>query len=254
MIVAGMIASSYAGGAERFMGLAYAHGTDKLLYREVHWRFTEGGVAQRLVLYECAQGAPFARKLVRNSPSDTAPDFDFEDGRDGYREGVRTNGGLREVYVQQSPHAPLESRPLPSVPDGVIDAGFDAYVRGHWVELSRPSTRRIPLLVPNRFEFMEFSLSPPQEETLAEHRVTRLRLRLDTWYAFAAPSIEFVYEPDGTRLIEFEGPATVRSTDGRNAPVRLIFPASGHFAEVPDAEVHLARAAPLSATCNAAHG
>jgi hypothetical protein len=240
-------------GAERFLGLAYAHGTDRLMYREVHWRFTDGGVAQRLVLYECAQGVPFARKIVRDVPSTTAPDFDFEDGRDGYREGVRTNGAVREVYVQLSKHAVLERHPLPARA-GVIDAGFDAYVRAHWGEPATRLERTVALLVPSRFAFLEFRLSATQEGTLQARPVTRLRLRLDTWYGFAAPEIEFIYERDGTRLIEFEGPGTVRSADGRNARVHLVFPASEHVINVPDTEVGAARTAPLSAMCDVTNG
>src|SRR5580704_6041305 len=88
-----------APGAERYSGLAFARGAESLAYREVHWLFEEDGIHERLVLYECPDGQPFARKLVRNTASASAPDFDFEDARDGYREGVRTHGVMREAYM-----------------------------------------------------------------------------------------------------------------------------------------------------------
>jgi hypothetical protein len=216
----------------------------------VHWLFSDGGVAQRLVLYECLNGDAFARKLVRNSTSATAPDFDFEDGRDGYREGVYTSGSISAVYVQPGRQAPMERRTLPAAPDGIIDAGFDAYVREHWRELSAGNPRVLSFLVPSRFAFMQFKLSAPQNGILDAHPVTLLHMRLATWYSFAAPTIEFAYERDGSRLVQFEGPGTVRSADGWNLNVRVVFPVREHVETVPDSEVSRARLALLNGACN----
>jgi hypothetical protein len=231
--------STSAPAAERFVGLAYIKDSAQPVYREVHWLFSDGGIVQRLVLYECLHGEPFARKLVRNSPSATAPDFDFEDGRDGYREGVHTSGDSRDVYVQPGRQASVQRRALPTAPDGIIDAGFDAYVRQHWRELPVGNPRILSFLVPSRFAFMQF-----------KHPVTFLRMRLGAWYSFAAPTIEFAYERDGSRLVQFEGPGTVRSADGWNLNVRVLFLARAHVENVSDAEVSRARTAPLNGTCS----
>ena len=48
---------------EHYEGLAYEKKSGKLLYRESHW-LQEG---QRLVLYRCPDGKPFARKKVLGS-------------------------------------------------------------------------------------------------------------------------------------------------------------------------------------------
>jgi hypothetical protein len=242
--------STSARAAERFLGLAYIKDSAQPVYREVHWLFSDGSVVQRLVLYECLHGEPFARKLVRNSPSATAPDFDFEDGRDGYREGVHTSGDSRDVYVQPERQAPVERRMLPAARDGIIDAGFDAYVRQHWRELPVGNPRILSFLVPGRFAFMQFKLSAPQNGMLDAHPVTFLHMRLGAWYSFAAPTIEFVYERDGSRLVQFQGPGTVRSADGWNLNVRVVFPAREHVENVSDAEVSRARMAPLNGRCS----
>jgi hypothetical protein len=242
--------STAANAAERLLGLAYGKDSDQPVYREVHWLFSDDSVAQRLVLYECINGDPFARKLVRNSSSATAPDFDFEDGRDGYREGVHTSGSIRDVYVQAGRQAPMQRRTLPAARDGIIDAGLDAYVREHWRELPAGNPRILSFLVPSRLAFMQFKLSVPQNGILDAHPVTFLHMRLETWYSFAAPAIEFVYERDGTRLVQFEGPGTVRSADGWNLNVRLVFPVREHVENVPDAEVTRARLALLNGTCS----
>src|SRR5580700_7951675 len=114
---------------ERSEGIAYARGSDQIVFRETDGLFTREGISQRLVLYRCPGGAPFGRKWVRDVPSAVAPDFDFTDARDGYHEGVRTERGVRQIFVQENAHSPMQVKPLPADPNAVLDAGFDAFVR-----------------------------------------------------------------------------------------------------------------------------
>jgi len=125
MACAVAFAPSAAPSAERHeasLTSAYRH----LAYRETDWLFSRDGVAQRLTLYRCANGKPFAGRKSRR-PERHRPDFSFLDARDGYREGVQTRGRSREVYVQQNAMAPIVYT-LPPASDGVIDAGFDAFI------------------------------------------------------------------------------------------------------------------------------
>ena len=80
-------------------------------------------------MVRCADGRPFARKSVAYGTAPTAPDFDFADGRDGYREGVRQAAQGREVFFRADRASDLEVRPLPATTAPVIDAGFDEMVR-----------------------------------------------------------------------------------------------------------------------------
>ena len=249
MACAVAFAPSAAPSAERHEAVAYIRGTDHLAYRETDWLFSRDGVAQRLTLYRCANGKPFARKEVRAVPSDIAPDFSFLDARDGYREGVQTRGRSREVYVQQNAMAPIVVHPLPPASDGVIDAGFDAFIRAHWRDFSSGQSRRIPFLVPDHFKFFDFRIGATADGTRDGRPVRELKMALKAWYGFALPSIELAYDPAGRRLEEYQGIGTIRDGSGHNQNVRIEFPSDGRHELVSDDEVQRAAALPLSASC-----
>jgi hypothetical protein len=183
-----------AAAAERDEGIAYLRGTDRVAYRETDWLFTRNGVEQRLTVYRCTDGTPFARKEVHAAPNGVAPDFEFQDARDGYREGVRTDGGQRQIFVQQNAGAPTVVRPLPNNSRGVIDAGFDAFIHAHWQDLAEGASKRIPFLVPDRFKFMDFRIAGTSSGTFDGRPVRELKMTLAAWYGFALPSIELGYD------------------------------------------------------------
>lgn len=235
-----------AGGTERYEGLAHARVSGRLIYQETHWRYQEGAVWQHLVLYSCPDGTPFARKLLRESPSAEQPDFDFQDARDGYHEGVRTQGAAREVYVQKDGKSPLESRPL-AVPSGaVIDAGFDAFVRHRWPALSRGDAVKVPFLIPSRGDYLDFKIADARDAVVDGRPVRRLRMKLAAWYGFVAPAIDLAYERDGSRLVEFQGIGTIRDARGRQVDVRIVFPAAQRSESPPLAEIAQAATRALS--------
>jgi hypothetical protein len=234
---------------ERYEGIAYARGTDQIVFRETDWLFTREGISQRLVLYRCPGGAPFGRKWVRDVPSAVAPDFDFMDARDGYREGVRTERGVRQIFVQENAHSPMQVKPLPADPNAVLDAGFDAFVRMHWQELSGGGSRRIPFLIPSRFAYLQFKISSAQDALVDAQPVRRLKMGLDAWYAFALPAIELTYDRNGQRLEEFAGIATIRNASGHNQDVHIVFAPQDVHVGIADAEVDRAGAEPLTSMC-----
>lgn len=243
------VAAAHAG--ERYEGLAYARQGGALLYTETHWVHEQAGATLHAVLYRCPDGNPFARKRLLTRAGPQAPDFEFVDARDGYREGVRTmpDGG-REVFVQPGAQLPLESRPLRMPPDGVIDAGFDAFVRAQWAALSSGATVTVPFLVPSRFDFWRFRIADARDGRVDGQPVRVLRMRADAWYGFALPGIDLAYEPDGRRLVMFEGIGTIRDRQGRHLEVRIEFPKARRLA-VPTAaeEAMAALASPLVSRC-----
>jgi hypothetical protein len=241
---------STAHAVERYEGVAYAPGTEQIVFRETDWLFMRDGVAQRLVLYRCPDGKPFGRKWVRETPSAVAPDFDFTDARDGYREGVRSGHGAREIFVQENARSPLQVRPLPADPNAVLDAGFDAFVRQHWRELSAGESRRIPFLIPSRFEFLDFKISSARDGLVGTRPVRFLKMGLAAWYAFALPTIELTYDRQGTRLQEFRGVSTIRNASSHNQDVRMVFPAEDDHGDIPENEVDHAAAESLTSTCS----
>ena len=215
---------------EHYEGLAYARKGGELLYRESHWIQEKG---QRLVLYRCPNGAAFARKSVASG--DVAPDFELVDGRDGYREGVRTRNGMRQLYTKASADSVERSKRIRAQDGEIIDAGFDAHVRQQWDAMAPSGSRRVRFVVPSRLESMDFQLTP-----LASDRNTRrYRLALDAWYAGALPSITVTYAATDRRLMRFEGIGNIRDAAGDYPAVRIEFPANkrtaSSLAEVADA-------------------
>lgn len=228
-------------------GIAHARDDGRLVYREAHWRWSRDGRTQRLVLYRCPDGRPFARKQVAADASGQAPDFDFEDARDGYREGVRRGPRGPQVYFRQEAAAPLLERAL-AIPDGaVIDAGFDAGVRRHWDRLRRGQAVALPFLLPSRMAFVPVRLEPGPVQAWRGVPAQRMTMRLDRWYGFVAPRMQLTYSLADGRLLEFAGIATIRDADGRHQDVRITFPDPP--APAAEASLRQARAVKLVSDC-----
>jgi hypothetical protein len=196
-------------------------GDGRLIYRETHW--SAGGLdPRRLVLYRCADGRPFARKRVRALGSPQAPDFELEDARDGYREGVRTRAGRREVLAGRASDGG-GAEPLDVPGNGVIDAGFDIAVRRNWDALMAGQTVRMQFLVPSRQRFYPVKV---QRETGLDWQgipAERLRMQLDLWFGFVVPPIAVTYARADQRLLEFAGTGNLRDARQDFPDVRIAF-------------------------------
>mgnify|MGYP000844122602 CR=1 FL=1 len=228
--------------AEREDARALAREDGRLLYREVHYQDHDGDAARRVVLYRCPDGAAFARKIVRTQGDAARPDFAFHDARSGYREGVRTRDGQREIFVQRGGSAERTAA-LPVADDPVIDAGFDAAVRAHWSALGdRP--QRLSFLLPERFAFLPMRVAKIGDA----NGMRQLHMSVDRWFGFAVPPIELRYSLEDRRLREFSGPGTVRDARGRPREVRIVFPAQS-MRRVAATEVAAALADPLVGRC-----
>lgn len=207
-------------GPSREVARAVSREDGRLLYREEHWHLPGGG---RLVLYHCPDGTPFARKTVAAGPSAAAPDFAFEDGRDGYREGVRSAAGGREVYVRERADAAERQARLRVPADAVVDAGFDAAVRERWDALAAGT--RLSFLLPSRLAFVPVRIVD-HDRKAGDAQTRRLRMTLDTWFGFAVPAIDLDYDAASRRLLAFDGIGTIRDGRGRHRPVRIVFDAA----------------------------
>ena len=247
LFVAAALASAPADAATTHVGNAYRLDDGALAYREVHMLYDSGGDPARLVLYRCPDGAAFARKVVVERVGAEAPDFDFVDGRSGYREGVRTNNGKREVYSRKSDATAEKTRPLDVPAYAVIDAGFDAMVRAQWPRLSTSDGITANFLLPSALRFLKVSIQRVKDAP--EAGITHLRMQLDTWYGFVAPDTELDYRTSDRRLLRFTGIGTIRDARGRNQAVRIEFPGGlkGLYASASDIEA--ARRLPLATGC-----
>ena len=233
---------------QRQEGRAYAASGTALLYRETHWLQGAPDAQSRLVLYRCADGRPFARKWMTPQGSPQTPDFSLEDGRDGYQEGVRGNGIARTVYVRATAGANPVSRTL-DVPSGaVVDAGFDAAVRRHWVELLGGQPVAFQFLLPSRQRLVPLKLQRTAALTWKGQPAEQLQMKLDAWFGFAVPAVTLVYARTDQRLLQFSGTGNVRDHNGRYPEVRVEFPSAPVAASA--AELATARGEALVKTCD----
>ncbi|HST28966.1 MAG TPA: hypothetical protein VLK26_11430, partial [Rudaea sp.] len=88
-----------APAAETWTGIAYLSEGGTPAYQEIHYLLGD----ERLVVYTCPDGKPFARKTIHEGSDAQAPDFSLLDARWGYREGVRGTDASREIFVQRAP-------------------------------------------------------------------------------------------------------------------------------------------------------
>ncbi|QQP97170.1 hypothetical protein [Lysobacter enzymogenes] len=234
------------GAPSYYEGLAFSPQDGRLLYRESHWTRRAGGSVEKIALFRCPDGRAFARRILDEGRGAAAPDFAFEDARDGYREGLRSRAGQRIVYSR--PPRESERSATIQVPQGAVaDAGFDARIGEIWPQLAAGKTVSVPFLIPSRLAFYRFRAEPeaPRPGARAELRV---RLRMDAWYAFAAPEIELVYDAASRRLKSFSGLSTIRDDAGRYRKVLVRFPPD---AAAPDMDAQAAATAPLTQRCGA---
>ncbi len=233
-----------------YEGTAYASSDGHVLYKEEHFRFEDGnGVRTRLVLYRCPSGEPFARKWVRDSPSDEAPDFELLDARSGYREGVRSSTQGREAFIQSNRDAPLRTAALPERANPVIDAGFDAFVSHHWSELGKPGKGQMAFVVPSRLGYLDMRIKSATAEILDGEPVVRVRLGVAAWFGFIAPTIDITYASADHMVRRFVGIGNIPDASGGRQDVRIEFPLSGTHPAPTSREIDRAWALPLSTRC-----
>lgn len=190
------------------------------LYREQHLVRNDGeGLLERLVVYRCIDGTPFARKRVDYRGAPKAPAFAFEDARSGYREGLERGTGGALVFVDR-PDAERKQAPLPSGAL-VADAGFDEWVRGHWPRLVAGERVPMAFLVPSRLASYDFKVYEVEHDDAGDRR---FRLRLDGLLGWIAPHIDVVYAEADRRLLRFEGLSNLRDDrGGSQLEVRIEF-------------------------------
>lgn len=208
-------------------GVARDPQDNALLYREQHLlRRQDGQPLERLVLYRCADGTPFARKRVDYRGSPQAPSFSLEDARDGYGEGLRRGGGGDTVWVRERRGGSERSAPLRGHPQLVADAGFDEFIRRNWRPLLAGESVPLRFAVPARLESLGFKVSRVGAARFGDEPAELFRLRLGGWLGWIAPHIDVAYGRDSRRLLRFEGLSNLRADDGESQlQARIEFPA-----------------------------
>lgn len=241
-------ARSYAS----YDGIAFDPDEDRVLYRESHYLLLEDAkVRERLVLYRCADGTPFARKQVRNDfGAPWLPEFEMNDARLGYQEGFRADGSALTVYYRDSADSETEREALADAPvDLVGDAGFDGFVQDHWDQLVAGDTVRFHFLVPSRLDYMGFKVRQVEETTIEGRPARVFRLALGGLLGLIVSGIDVAYDADTRILMRFEGLSNVRDEEGDNYVARIEFPLDQRRSESSSAALDAAREVPLATRC-----
>jgi hypothetical protein len=229
-----------------YSGTATARRSGDFLYGEHHLlAYRAGRLAERVVLYTCRDGSAFARKTVSYVDL-VAPDFLLDDTAGGMREGIRSAGGTRTVFYQGDRTGPERSKPLPTIPGLVADAGFDEFIRAHWRALTAGQTLQLHFLVPSRLAAVNFKLERLRGDSLNGVAVDVFRLKLSGLLGDVLPSIDVSYVSADHVLLRYEGLSDLRDRSGDNFQAQIDFPESERApADAP--ALAAARSAPLAA-------
>ena len=236
-------------GARYFEGKAYATANGKLAYTEAHWTYGQSGTMSELVLYQCPDGRPFARKISQSRGNADAPDFKLEDARSGYQEGVREQGGKRLIFVRAGRDAKERTAALNADPSLVIDGGFDAYVRQHWQQLKAGDKASFRFAVPAQLDTMSFSLEREPDKQVDGRTVRIYRLSLDSLLSFALPHIDVAYDAQSQQLLRFDGLTNIHASNGKNLRARVTFDPTRNK-QVSEADQQSALKQPLDGRCS----
>jgi hypothetical protein len=238
--------SAPADGYLSYSGTATDRNNSRFVYGERHvLEFHRGAIVNRVVLYTCADGSPFARKVV-SYMTPTAPDFELEDDSSGLREGVRGASSGRVVFFRQNGSSQEKSAPLPPTPGLVIDAGFDEFVRANWSRLMSGQSMRFHFLVPSRLESISFQVQHLRKDRIDGVPVEVVRLKLSGMLGWILPSIDVSYAAAEHVLLRYDGLSDLRDASNDNYQVIIDFPAKDRHAGTADA-LESARTAPLAA-------
>jgi hypothetical protein len=221
---------SYSGTAVDVQSRAFRYGERDVL------AYVDGRLAERVVLYTCRDGTPFARKTVSYVDS-FAPNFTLEDASDGMREGIRGTGGERQVFFREAPAAAEKSGALPPVAGLVADAGFDEFVRARWQPLTGDRTVTMRFLVPSRLNDMAFKVQQTRSDRVDGVPVDVFRLKLAGIIGWILPGIDVYYSVPDRELLRYVGLSDLRDASGDNMKVDITFnPSDRHPASAEQIE------------------
>jgi hypothetical protein len=216
-----------------YVGVAASQRAGQWLYGESHvLRYREGRLAERVVLYTCRDGTPFARKHAQYDEA-LAPSFLFEDSSNGVREGVRSSeragggrtGSNRTVFYR-GVDGKERTAPLPAVPGLVIDSGFDEFIRGNWHALIASGSLPLQFLVPSRLETLSFQVQHVRSGAKDGVATEVFRLKLQGIVGWIAPSIDVSYSEREHVLLRYEGLSDLRDKAGENLRTDISFRSS----------------------------
>lgn len=231
-----------------FTGYARDLDTGALLYVESHSVWAPGTPDERRVVLYSTDGnsTPFARKTLSYGTDRARPAFDFDDSRSGFAESAAREGNDLRVRARAGATAPARATSLDISTVGVVDAGFDEFVRARWVELRRGDALTIPFLVPSRLDAMNFRVRRIGRARIEGDDASVFRLSLAGALGWFLPDIDVTYRDSDRRLLRYRGLTNIRDAKGTLLEAQIDFPDSGVTPGKVDLDA--LRALPLAAS------
>ncbi len=247
-VIAGGLSGPLARADSHYQGTAFDR-SGAVLYTETHWVRRDAQGTRHLVLYRCADGTPFARKLITATPdNETAPDYRFVDARRNYSESVERDGNALVIVTQRDDLARTHRVRWRS--DGLVDAGFDYFVQTSLASLATGTVARRPFLLANEGRYIDVRIEDARNVRWQGMDAMSLGMRLDAWYGIAAPKIRLFYAREDAALLEYDGIGTIRRDDGGALQVRIVFPPQRRRNNMRPGAMQSAEVLPLSSRCS----
>jgi hypothetical protein len=234
-----------------YRGTANQLASGKFLYQEQHWlRFVGAKLAERVVLYQCANGQAFGRKIMRVSTNAQVPEFDLIDQRTGYKEGIKRAAKGFEVYTQLNRGKPQKAETIEATAQRLVaDAGFDEFVRANWNALLARESVKLNFVVPGELDYIGFKLNWQAKTTIDGEPAQVFELAPSGLLGWIVDGIEVTYTDRERRLARFAGLSNLRDLQSKNYEVDIRFPLA-NANELADAtQFTVAKTQALVTTC-----
>lgn len=173
---------------------------------------SSGAVESWLVLYEL-EGVVFARKSVLYSQQPYQPQIEQIDNRSGERRVAQRQADTWQIEYRKNEHAKVKTGREKLGSNGVVDAGFNRFVKSNWETLQNGERLVVDFLsIPHRRAIelqiarASCALSRPLETVCFRVRVNNAFLRLVTG------ELNLEYN-DKKQLVRFSGVVNIQDNE-----------------------------------------
>ena len=220
--------STHGAAAPWTIGTAYNAEDGSVAYRELHYPAPGYPGLSSRVDYEDAEGAVIVSKQMDFFRSQTAPAIDQTDLRTGSRFFTRHEEGRLQIGYQRDADTALRTDTMRLIPNLIVDAGFDPFVRSQWDALSAGRAVSASFLVPSRLGTITVSIAPVPREECAQVQGDVLclmvrpagMLRIASW--FVEP-LRLAYDLEQQRLLMYRGLSNLLDARGKPQDVLVLF-------------------------------